>query len=784
MGPFSFLNGAWLVSIAAATLPILIHLFSRRRAREVPFSFLGFLDELTRRKIRRIQLRQYILLALRTLAILLIALALSRPVWQGAGFGGGHGSSTVAILVDDSFSMEARLDPESLLPMTSEETGLRQPTRFGEARQRALQLIDLLEDGDQALLVFTSSPVRVPYGSAVRDPELLREELRRAEPRAGRSDLREALEQVRPILDGASTLNKEVFIVSDFQSNQMAEILSDLGAAVQSGPADSASTALSSGAAATTNAAIADSMTGGVSGSGTAGALKLPADTRAFLLPIIAPSEPNQSLLWSFYERDPATTGGRLTVRMRNISDLPVEEAVIQVFGGREETLLAEGFISVEPGATAQTVIEIPEAPAEGLLTVQAPQDLLGRDNVRRLSISAAQRFQILLVTGGSLADPMIRAEVIFPMLALDPWGAADMLAGGSGNHRAVAEAALREQIGGMQLFSLETIPEADFGQAPDIIADAVLLLNVGRLSAAASEKLERYQRAGGNVMIALGDRVDPRIYNTQILSRLGQVRLENIVGDVSAETYLSLRPAVTGHAMFDGFPISPGETLTSARFRRCLGVRLGEKSNVLAYFSGDRPALVEEPGLLLFTSSLDTRWSDFPTSASFLPFLHRALLHQVLRGWIGRQEPLVGERLTMPLSEELGDEMFQCRGPREIEIDMEIAQTEQGPILRSGLIPEPGFYQFKAAQARADLPALKTFAVNVDTEESDLTSATPEMARLVFGSAAAWLTDNEGLDRQVREARHGRELWKLCLALAFMALVAESLMARGGRLN
>ena len=769
MGPFSFLNGAWLVALAAASLPILIHLFSKRRVREVPFSNLNFLDEITKRKIRRIQLRQWILLILRTLAILLIALALSRPVWQGGGFGGGHGSSTVAILIDDSYSMEARLDPGNLLPIASAGTGLEQPTRFSEARQRALQLIDLLDEGDRAILVFTSAPVRLPYGSTVRDPALLREELERAKPRPGRSDLRAALEEVKPILESASTLNKEIFIVSDFQDNQLDEILSELGTAAQ---IDAETIAGLDPTDSTTDA-----------GAG-AGALRLPEGTLTYLLPVIAPSEPNLSLLWAFYERDPATEGGRLTVRMTNYSQAPLEDQLLQLFGGKEETLLAEGFISVAPGATAQAQIDVPEFPEDGLLTVRSPVDLLDRDNQKFVSTSAAERFRVLFVTGGPIADPMIRAEVIFPMLALDPWGAADLLSGTSVSGRAVAEAARREQAAGMQLFSIETIPETELGQKLEITADLVLLLNVGRLSAAAAEKLERYQADGGNVMIALGDRVDPRIYNTQILPRLGQVRLENVVGDLNSETYLSLRPAVAGHAIFDGFPIPPGETLTSARFRRCLDVRLTESANVLAEFSGARPALIEEPGLLLFTSSLDTRWSDFPTSASFLPFLHRALLHQLLRGRIGRHEPLVGERLTLPLAEDFGDKIFHCRGPQGIEIEIEIVQTEQGPIMRSGPIPEPGFYEFRLAHASDDSPALKTFAVNVDTAESDLISASAEKASLLFGDNTLWLSENEEIGRSVREARHGRELWKLCLALAFMALISESLVARGRRLN
>ena len=79
MGPLSFLNGAFLVGLAAAALPVLIHLLSRRRARDLPFSHTEFLDEITRRKVRRLKLRQWLLLLLRTLAVACLALL----AWEG-----------------------------------------------------------------------------------------------------------------------------------------------------------------------------------------------------------------------------------------------------------------------------------------------------------------------------------------------------------------------------------------------------------------------------------------------------------------------------------------------------------------------------------------------------------------------------------------------------------------------------------------------------------------------------------------------------------------------------
>jgi hypothetical protein len=768
MGPFSFLNGAFLVALAAAILPILIHLFSRRRVQEMPFSQLRFLDEITRRKIRRMRLRQWLLLAMRTLAIALIALALSRPVWHGPGANRQRGSSAVAILIDDSFSMEARLDAGTLLPIETATTTMSFPTRFEQARQRALQLVDLLGEGDQAILVFAASPPRVPYESTVRDPALLREEILRAVPRATRADLVGALERVGPALRSARTLNRELFVVSDFQQVDARELLRRFGADAQAAATPPAT------ADSTRRAAGADDGKAGASRA----LLTLPDQTRLYLLPVQAPAEPNLALIWGFYEPFPGEAGGRLTVRARNHSEQAVADGVLQVLAG-DGTILAEGMIGIEPNSVGQAVISVPATPADGELVVQAPPDLLERDNRHFVGTAATTRFKLLIVTGGSRNDPQVLEELTYPVLALDPFGGAALLEPDAGTeaNRAAGEAQRDAQAQGVQLFEVESVPEADLGLRPDLDVDAVILLNIGRLSTAAAEMLERYHAGGGNVMIVLGDRADARIYNTQILPRLGGLRLENVVGDLAGESWFSLLPATGDHEIFAGFPVAPGEALTGARFRRFVDVRLGAQSRVLGEFSGGHPALIEEPGLLVFASSLDMRWSDFPTSASYLPFLHRALLQIILQGRIGRQEPRVGEALVFPVPPEIARETLQCAGPDGIDIAAELVQSERGATLRTVPVEQPGFYRIHTGSADG---TLRTFAVNVDARESDLTAMTPAEGTLIFGDQAVTIPAGEELSRQVLETRYGRELWRHCLALAFLLLVAESLVARG----
>jgi len=66
-----FLNPAILFGLLAASIPVIIHLFNLRKLKKIEFSTLTFLKELQKNKIRKIKLKQWILLALRVFIKLL-----------------------------------------------------------------------------------------------------------------------------------------------------------------------------------------------------------------------------------------------------------------------------------------------------------------------------------------------------------------------------------------------------------------------------------------------------------------------------------------------------------------------------------------------------------------------------------------------------------------------------------------------------------------------------------------------------------------------------------------
>jgi len=203
----TFLNPFVLFGLAAAAIPILLHVFNLRKLQTIEFSTLSFLKELQKTKIRRLKLRQLLLLFLRTLMVILIVLAFSRPTLKGSlpiGLA-EQAKTTAVILFDDSQSMTA-----------SDEQGelLRQ------AKNSATSIVNLLKDEDEVFLVKlsdvpTDGTKEIP--SSQRNFPAIHSALMDIKPSSIHRTIEDALRFVSRLLASSKNFNKEVYVISDFQ---------------------------------------------------------------------------------------------------------------------------------------------------------------------------------------------------------------------------------------------------------------------------------------------------------------------------------------------------------------------------------------------------------------------------------------------------------------------------------------------------------------------------------------------------------------------------------------
>ena len=102
----SFLSPLFLFGLAALLIPIVVHLLNLRKTSPMTFPTLRFFTELIDKTVKRIKIKEYILLALRLLAVLFMSLALARPLWISENVNALAESERFVLILDNSPSME------------------------------------------------------------------------------------------------------------------------------------------------------------------------------------------------------------------------------------------------------------------------------------------------------------------------------------------------------------------------------------------------------------------------------------------------------------------------------------------------------------------------------------------------------------------------------------------------------------------------------------------------------------------------------------------------------
>jgi len=344
----NFLNPLFLFGLGAAAIPILIHLFTRRRPREVPFPSLEFLAEVHQSEIRRLKLKQWLLLALRTLAIVCLALAMARPALRGSTGANAGAASTLVALVDVSGSMGAiAADGRPL------EAG---------ARRVVDDLLSTMGPADELLLVPYDRAPRPVSEKPLGDAGRLRAAAHALQPTAAVTDHVAALELAARALRESHALNRELFWISDFQR-------AGLGVAE--------------------------------------GAFRAPegpwTDARVYLVPMEPRSRANAALTSAALT--PGASGVELSLGAAGHDvtpgDFAVEARELAPTGGDAGPLapgarLASGFVSLPARGEASTLLplaRVPEAGGEVLL----PEDALALDNRRVFAAGRAGALRVLL---------------------------------------------------------------------------------------------------------------------------------------------------------------------------------------------------------------------------------------------------------------------------------------------------------------------------------------------------------------------------------------------------
>jgi Aerotolerance regulator N-terminal/von Willebrand factor type A domain/CARDB len=201
----SFLNSLPLWSGLAAlgvSVPILIHLWSRNQKYQIPWAAMELLKKAMIARSQRIQMEDYVLLALRCLTLILIAAALLRPLFNTAGpAGSGGGNTGVVIGIDASYSMNHG-----------------EPARFEKALGKAREILSTLHEGDPVSVVLMSQNPQILFRRTGYETSAFAQGLdKTASVSAFPLNLERNLERLQELVAELKTSKRECYIITDAQ---------------------------------------------------------------------------------------------------------------------------------------------------------------------------------------------------------------------------------------------------------------------------------------------------------------------------------------------------------------------------------------------------------------------------------------------------------------------------------------------------------------------------------------------------------------------------------------
>lgn len=715
----------WLLAggVLLAGIPILIHLLRRQRCETLNWGAMQFVQRAARRRSRRTRLEALLLLAVRTLIILFMALALARPYVEVSG-GAGDEESAVqhVIIVDTSASMAHTTDGRS---------------RFQRAIDEATRIVESARVGDafNLLRIGVAEPFTVIRRPAY-DVADVKGEIARLQCTDERGRVLDVLEEVPSLLaDDSDVVRREVYLLTDLQATnwplespaeleRVRECLAAIGDQARL-------TVIDVGEADAENAAVID----------VRGAVR--------------------------QQRSRLAAAATATLRNEGHTRRPGQRVELWINGQLHETRAVD-----LPGDAEQTVsFDVPlSADSDAVVEVRLPPDELTSDDSRWLVLPPARDDRVLLVDGEAAAGSSLPEASGFLKLALQP-DAASAASSTAGAQATMVPVVISDGM-------LADVRLDEF--------DCVYLCNVALLTEREANLLEQFVVQGGGLVVVLGDAVRSANYNellygderrmlpARILGPTGTLEGDGEGFEFDVEDY--------AHPILAPFQGNETAGLVTTRIDRYVQTEPDDDPAtrvVLRYSSGD-PAILErtygDGRVVLVTTALDDYWGNWALWPSFVPMMHE-LTRYASTGDFGRRERLVGEQIVrrIPGGDRVRDRIVLTSADGR-PLNLRVRMGRSGPEAVSPPLRTRG-----PCKLRLGGPDVESYVVNIDPAESDLAKLDGESVENLFPPGGElrylknWQPRTAG-DATSNLTRNGLSTWFLIAACCL--LLVEQLMA------
>ncbi len=720
--PLAFFGSPALLGwLAAASVPILLHLWNRRRHREMTWAAMHFLLAAVKKNARRMRIEQWLLLALRTLIIVLAVLAAAEPFWNSSGLIARSGESVHRVLVvDGTLSMSAKPTDRNL---------------FDRAKEQAAHVVDASAQGDGFTLVTVANPPRAVVATPALEPRGVLEELEVLSPSHAGGSLTESLALVERVLDTARReqprlTREEIYLISDLnRPTWLADQAAD----------------------------------GSPAGDVRELVKRLTKRARLVVIDVGQTSADNLAVTSLATEKPYAvlSTDTVLNAEIRNFGRQPQARQLVELHVDGRQVGETHVDVPVQGQATATFSYRF-ETPGVHQALVRLPGDLLEADNHRWLAVEVQEQIRALIVDGKP-GGGNFEGAGDYLAVALAPGGATDPTS----------------------LVRPEVVPESSLVELSLADYDCVFLVNVGQFTADESQLLVRYVNEGGGLVIFVGDQVLAANYTRQLGGEADSKErlLPALLGDrVTPQRPLLLDPLNYAHPLVAPFRGRDRSGLLVATVADYLRMQLIDpaRARVALALADGSPLVVEEPigggGVFLVATSADVSWNSLPVGAAYVPLV-QGLLELSLRGRDTGRQVEAGEELTDTLggSSESHVVVQTPKGKDESARVWRDGAETRWSFADTGT---SGAYRVRCA-AKGDFG---WYVVNPDWTDSDLTRIEEDEVRSLLGPGTRVIREDQAT--QAGElptpgaVGHSSPLAQWVLAGVGALLLAETLLA------
>ncbi|MCK6456927.1 MAG: BatA domain-containing protein [Phycisphaerae bacterium] len=713
----SFIHpGLAAAALATAVVPILIHILSRRRFRRQPWAAMRFLKRAQRKSRRRFRIEQWLLLSLRTAAVLLFGLAVARPSLSAGRVSRAIGEPRAdrVIVLDDSLSMHARR-PDGR-------------SSFDRAKDAARTLLAQFNPADAVAVHLVSAGDAAAVSRPSADQALAARALDAAMPRHDRGDSAAALRAAaRIVMAGdAPPSARAVYLLTDLNHRDWFN-------------APAASTDVPPAIAAAREVARV---------------------ARLALIDCGPPARYNLAL--TDLTCEDALVGCDFPVRFT---------ASIDNFGASTSSPTR---LEVQVNQTIVQTLDVPAIPAAGRRAIpfsirfERPEvaavsahllqtrDALAADDTRARAVEVGVPRRVLIVDGHATAGPASDSFYL---------------------RHALAPRARRE---GGAYFAPTVIADVEFDGTPLHDVAIVALTNAGPLSDRSLRRLMQFVDAGGGLWLLPGNRTPveqwqalaPRLLPV----RLDSIRSSE--SDAAHPTRPAVADPTHPILRDLGGPRSGG--LLSAEIRRFWRAEPAPSARVILRLDTGDPFLIEHDvgrgRVACLLSAPTMEWNNLAAKPDFVPLV-LATASRLAPSSDSTLNRTAGQPCVIPVREGAADRIARLTRPDgsvsdvpPMQHDGRVAYVLDGDGPRA-VTSVPGVYELASTQCR------RRIAVTAPPEESDLRPAEPRAIREAIDGQVT-IIDAVGVTALFGRDAPTSEIGGAVFGAAFLLVLAETLLA------